>query len=331
MKTEPSDNIVCRIVFCCGTAIVVMLLIILGFLSPARAAAVYWVDGAGDNLWSSPTNWTTGLLPSGNDLYFTNTGASSDPTVITSILGTDYSVNSLTFNNTSGNNQLLYLQSGANLNISGKLNVDSGGTASLGGDSSSTVTVSGGTYIRSGTLYVNSGANLDVASTLLIGYSSGGTGRLNVASDADLRVGTTTNPIGMIVGNQSGTGVFALDSASNPNVSLNLSTLSVGCDRGSGTVDLSNLGGTFSVTNVAIGGGFGNAAPGTGHFIFGNNVVKQLTIPDLRIANGDITVNAVHMPQHFQQSAAGLQWRNRRNQVAPARACTWARQISRQP
>ena len=89
-------------------------------------------------------------------------------------------------------------------------------------------------------------------------------------------------------------GTLAPDSSLNPDVSFNISTLTLGHYTGGpvGTVNLTKFTGTFAVAKLGIGGGFDNSSPGTGHFIFGNNTMKQLTIPDLRIANGDITVNA---------------------------------------
>lgn len=33
----------------------------------ARAASVTWTGAAGDNLWSTPANWSTGQTPGVND------------------------------------------------------------------------------------------------------------------------------------------------------------------------------------------------------------------------------------------------------------------------
>ena len=266
-------------------------LVLVACAATARAQnTTYWTAGAGDDLWSSSTNWTTGVLPSGNDVIFTNTGASTDPNATTSVLDTGYSINSLTFDNTSGYDQSLYLQqSGANLNVSGGLTVANGGTAALGGTGGSTVTASGGVSVNSGSLNVNSGATLAVTSSLIIGGE--GTGNLNLAPNAGLQVGTTANPIGMWVGDASGTGTFAVDSTANPNVSLNLTWLHVGKGNGAtGTVDLTKFTGPLSVQNLEIGAPYSTL--GTGHFTFGNATLNRLSIPAVNIDNGDLNVNS---------------------------------------
>jgi hypothetical protein len=289
MKAGPSDNVVRSIGFHAGTA-AIALLISLCFLHRAVGATVNWTNAGGDELWSTASNWSGGL-PSGNDVVFTNTGASLTPSATTSLLDTSYSVNSLTFDNMSGNSQFLYLQqSGANLNISGALTVASGGTASLGGAGSNTITAAGGVSVNNGNLNISSGATLAVTSGLVVG-ESGGAGSLNLAPGAGLQVGTPAQPIWTYVGYASSAGTFVVDSTVNPNVSLNFSTLYLGYGDGSfGTMDLTKFTGPISVQDLEVGGS--RAGLGRGQFTFGNATLNYLAVPTVQITNGSVNVNS---------------------------------------
>ena len=296
MKTEPSEKISGSIGFHGRTAAIVLQFAI-STLGAAQGAPVYWTDGAGDMFWSSSANWTAGL-PGGNDVAFTNAGASHTLSAATSLLDTSYIVNSLAFNNTSGNSQYLYLQqSGASLNIGGTLTVANGGTASLGGAGGNTVTASGGVSINNGSLNVNSGATLAVSNSFTLGYANNGytaTAALNLASGAIFHVGTPGAPASMTVASHANgggvtTATFAPDSSLNPDMTLYLSTLSVGSGYGAnGTVDLTKYTGPLSIGTLQVGDG----NSGSGQFTFGNATNNRLTFPSLTINNGSLNVNS---------------------------------------
>ena len=252
------------------------------------------LDRRGDLTWSSPANWSGGVPGSNTDVIFTDAGLAGTSDTVTSIVDQPLTISSLTFDNTSGY-QYLYLQnSSENLDVNGTLSVDSGGTVSFGGEGANLTANS--VEVDSGDLTVNAGATLSVTGYLLMGYS--GTAAINLlpaSADqpaAGLQLGTAANPIAAYVGFANGTTTFAPNSTTNPNVSMNLSVLSIGTDSSNATVDLTNYTGPLSIGSLYIGNYPGELGPGTGHFIFGNSTLNSLSIPTVEVDSGDLTVNA---------------------------------------
>ncbi|MGA2440767.1 MAG: hypothetical protein ABSH08_07400 [Tepidisphaeraceae bacterium] len=108
--------------------------------------------------------------------------------------------------------------------------------------------------VNSGDLTVNAGSTLSVTGELRMGYE--GTGAINLAPGAGLQLGTAVNPIPAYVGYAYGTATLAPNSATNPGLQ-------------------------YGVTNA-----------GTGHFTFGNATLNSLSIPEVQVNSGDLTVNA---------------------------------------
>ena len=279
-------------------SLVIVTVALTAVSSPTMAETATWGDGAGNDLWSFSTNWLNGILPTGNDVVFSSTGASPTLGTYTSVIDAAYSVNSLTLNDNSGY-QYLYLQPGASLDIAGGLYVDNGANASLGGIGT---TRTSSLDVYKGILTVNAGSTLEVTNYFQLGLRD--YGALNLAPGAAFHLGTPAAPAAMDVAvnvtNSSTTATFAPDSSTNPDISLYISTLNLGVSGGSwgprpiGTVDLTKYTGPLSIGTLNVGDNRAsyNQTGGVGHFIFGNSVNNRISFPSLYINQGDVTVNS---------------------------------------
>lgn len=266
------------------------------FSSTAQAAS--W-SGGGDLLWSSPGNWSGGL-PSQNPVAFTNAGAAANGNTVTSTVDQSFDVSSLSFANSVGNYQYLYLQPNVQLNASGGVSIAGSGGANVRFGGTGTV-VTPSLNIGAGSLDVGSGVGLTVTNNAAVGYDANGTGSLVLEQNAGLHVGTAQTSAQLLVGyndnyNLPTAGSFAIDSALNPDVQLRLSRLSVGYSDvtngpATGSVDLSKFTGPLSVNVLEVGSGAGGGTR-TGHFTAGNTTLSQLSIPTVSIGNGDVTIKS---------------------------------------
>ena len=289
-------------------------------LSAAFSSTVFaqstWT-GAGDLTWSSPANWFGGVPGVSTDVTFTNAGSQTGPP--TSIVDQLFTINSLAFNNTSGNDQFVSLDPGTSLNITGSLSLTSGGNATFGGGAPVNVTA-GSAIIDNGNIALNPTATLNVTQALTIGYAdqnSPASGALILSPGAGLNIGTAAQPASLTIaqdnlaGDGNGgnsTATFAPDSSQNPNMSLYLSSLNIATGwTATGTVDLTKYTGPLSIGSLNIGAG----QLGVGHFIFGNAVNNQLTFGGLTISNGDITVNPAGTLNVTQGLTIGYAYQNR--------------------
>ncbi|MFZ2491981.1 MAG: LamG-like jellyroll fold domain-containing protein, partial [Thermoanaerobaculia bacterium] len=130
----------------------------------ARASGeVHWINPAGGN-WSSSSNWSSGVVPSGvNPVHI---DAAGTYTVVVDVAASAASLN---------------VASGVTLQVASPLTVASGGTIASG----ATLQIAGGTLSDSGAMTLN-GALVWTAGTL------SGTGTLTIASGATFALSGTT-------------------------------------------------------------------------------------------------------------------------------------------
>jgi len=217
----------------------------------ASADTDTWSGGGGDMLWSDANNWQNGL-PAGSDVVFGNGGAAMTGGTVTSLIDSSLTINSLSFNNSAESYQDVSMESGMMLSIAGALNVNTGDANAFLGGTGGTINA-GSVNVNSGTLTVNAGATLNATSSFTIG--SGGTGALVLMPNAGFEVGTS---------------------------------LLLGLNGGTGTLDLSKFTGPISIQGLNVGDDNG----GTGYFTFGNATLNQLSVPVVNIDHGEVTVDS---------------------------------------
>lgn len=208
----------------------------------ARAATATW-SGAVDDNWSESGNWSGGS-PSGQDAVFNNT----DPTaagVVNNVIGTDITVNSLTYQQTGGNRHVTEIAEGATITVSG--------AAPFPGDS----TYQGG---NSGTLISNNvfriGTQLDSANSASLGNLAAnveitGAGSFQVnASAANFLVSSSSTNAGNTI---SAVAPTTLDMSGLANFDASVDSFWVGTGRASkATVYLAETN-SITATSTVIG------------------------------------------------------------------------------
>jgi formylglycine-generating enzyme required for sulfatase activity len=272
-------------------AIWVALGTLLAVTGIVGGAQITW-NGSADDLWSNSANWTGGT-PAGSDLVFNNTGASSTAGAVTSIMDQTYMVNSLSFTNTQY--QKLLLQNGVNVIVNGDLTVGNSSISSnvIISGSESTINATSAT-VASGNLIVDSGASLGVTNSFTLGYTSGnGSASLDLAPGARLHLGSVVSAATVTVASHNGpynwtSATFAPNSVANPNMSLYVSTLTLGSGNSTGTMDLSKYFGPLAIGTLNIGDG----GVGSGQFVFGNAINHTISFPSLSINHGSMSINS---------------------------------------
>lgn len=128
-----------------------------------------WVDSAGDDLWSSTTNWSTNASPAGTIVIFNDTGIAVNGSTVSSIVDGAYTISGLSFSNTAGATFYHRLQLAGELTINSALT--SGEVFSvLSNQASGSHGVS---FTGGGSLVINaSGQNFLVQNTLTTGTNT---------------------------------------------------------------------------------------------------------------------------------------------------------------
>ncbi len=128
-----------------------------------------WVDSAGDDLWSSTTNWSTNASPAGTIVIFNDTGIAVNSSTVSSIVDGTYTISGLSFSNTAGATFYHRLQLAGELTINSALT--SGEVFSvLSNQASGSHSVS---FTGGGSLVINaSGQNFLVQNTLTTGTNT---------------------------------------------------------------------------------------------------------------------------------------------------------------
>ncbi|HLE90279.1 MAG TPA: hypothetical protein VI753_03945, partial [Anaerolineales bacterium] len=92
----------------CKSPVISLLtcVVFLALATPIQAGTIYTWDGSDSSLWTAGGNWSGGSAPTlaTDEIVFYATGATN---LATSLNGTSYSINSLTFNSTATSNVTL--------------------------------------------------------------------------------------------------------------------------------------------------------------------------------------------------------------------------------
>ncbi len=152
----------------CRIVVVTFIFLITSFTH----AQSTWTDVAGDDKWSSLTNWSTGISPAGTIVIFNETGIAANSTTVSSIVDGTYAISGLSFSHTTGSNFYHRLQLAGELTLSSALT--SGDVFSvLSNQTTGNHSVS---FTGGGSLVINaSGQNFLVQNT-----NTGGSNTMNV-------------------------------------------------------------------------------------------------------------------------------------------------------
>ena len=260
------------------------LLVAAVMLAPSlHAAAITWDAGGGaDKNWSTVSNWSDNAAATGDDVTFNATGASAS--VITSIVDTSISINSLTYNFESNTlKQTTSIAAGQTLTVIGNFLLAPSTTATLKTD----VIITGAT----GALTVN-GTSFQVGQTASITSSqpshsldmSGlGTLTANLGTTGTFRMGSSTSSV-------TGPSTTVVKLAATSTITANV--IGVGDNTGksgSYTLKLGSTATTFNANTISIGQSEAGRSSGEVSFETGTGTLK------LRAADGTSAVTAMNL------------------------------------
>ena len=260
------------------------LLVAAVMLAPSlHAAAITWDAGGGaDKNWSTVSNWSDNAAATGDDVTFNATGASAS--VITSIVDTSISINSLTYNFESNTlKQTTSIAAGQTLTVIGNFLLAPSTTATLKTD----VIITGAT----GALTVN-GTSFQVGQTASITSSqpshsldmSGlGTLTANLGTTGTFRMGSSTSSV-------TGPSTTVVKLAATSTITANV--IGVGDNTGksgSYTLKLGSTANTFNANTISIGQSEAGRSSGEVSFETGTGTLK------LRAADGTSAVTAMNL------------------------------------
>lgn len=102
-----------------ASRLVVAIAVVLAIVWPASAAVVTWNSTIADAVWSDAGNWGSDV-PASNEVLFNATGSVADTGIISNVVDSDVSVNSLRYSFLSDTNyQTTYINPGVTLSVTG--------------------------------------------------------------------------------------------------------------------------------------------------------------------------------------------------------------------
>lgn len=207
-----------RFFYCC----LVVSHLLLQICPPAHAQST-WVDAAGDDQWSSTSNWSTNASPAGTVVIFNETGIAANSTTVSSIVDGTYTISGLSFSHTTGTTFYHRLQLANELTISSALTTgDVFSVLSNQLSGSHGVSFTGG-----GSLVINaSGQNFLVQNS-----NTGGANTMNVDLSGLSNFTATVNQFNVGYGSNQTKVNFTLSANSN---TITANTMRFGANYGNG-------------------------------------------------------------------------------------------------
>ncbi|MBE2282926.1 MAG: autotransporter-associated beta strand repeat-containing protein [Prosthecobacter sp.] len=228
-----------RFLCCC----LVVSNLLLQICPPAHAQST-WVDGAGDDKWSSTSNWSTNASPTGTIVIFNETGIAANSTTVSSIVDGTYTISGLSFSHATGTTFYHRLQLANELTISSALTTgDVFSVLSNQLSGSHGVSFTGG-----GSLVINaSGQNFLVQNS-----NTGGANTMNLDLSGIASFTATVNQFNVGYGSNQTKVNFTLSANSN---TITANTMRFGANYGNGggtnTVKLGKTN-TFNANTIII-------------------------------------------------------------------------------
>ena len=225
----------------CRIVVVTFVFLIASFTH----AQSTWTDVAGDDKWSSLTNWSTGVSPAGTIVIFNETGIAASSTTVSSIVDGTYAISGLSFNHTTGTTFYHRLQLAGELTLSSALTTGEVFSV-LSNQTSGNHSVS---FTGGGSLVINaSGQNFLVQNT-----NTGGSNTMNVDLSGLSNFTATVKEFNMGYGSNMTKANFTL--AANTNT-ITSTVMRFGANFGNGGgTNLLKLGktNTFNADTIIMG------------------------------------------------------------------------------
>jgi hypothetical protein len=225
-----------------------------------------WTGGGADQNWSTPGNWSSGIVPNANAVTFPD-GAFPVTTntlgMVNNVVQSSTTISSLTFNNLNSDFNTTQIPSGQTLTVSGNITVGAsdntanrttavmtGGGKLIAGSGSSTLSGQSGNG-NSSSLLDLSGLNTFVFNGGSSGAFSMGTGSSGAAMTISLAASSNNITAATLnVGNNNTRGGNTLNLGGGTNI-LNADTFNLGISKTVGTIQFTNAGGGVSIANRA--------------------------------------------------------------------------------
>jgi autotransporter-associated beta strand protein len=207
-------------------------------LAPLARAQSTWTGAAGNQNWSTPENWSSGIVPNNTSVTFpdgvfpvtTNVQGS-----VNNVVAANTQIASLSFNNNGAANNFdtTLIPAGVTLTVAGNITVSPGTTASV-------ASFAGGGTLIGGT---NGNSTLQAQATL-------GTAVLDLSqlSNFVFNAGGAGGPINLGTGSSTVFGALNLAAASN---NITATTLAIG-NNNSGGLGALNLGNGTNIINADV-------------------------------------------------------------------------------
>ncbi|WP_244064311.1 autotransporter domain-containing protein [Bradyrhizobium sp. Ce-3] len=242
----------------------------------SASAQVSWVNpGTGD--WTTPTNWSTGVVPTAGPADISNGGMAQISGVAVNVNGPGL-LTVAQGNNSTGS---LMIQSGGSLSFGG----NGGIFIALGSGSTGTVTVAGpGSQLIAGPTAISSGTGrgtLNVSAggsasffLLAIGASTGAAGAVNVDGTGSSVTATTF---------QIGSGFFSRGTLtlSNGGLAVSSNTVQLGLQGSTGTINIGAAPGSAAVLPGSVTAPAVNLGTSTSVINFNHTATNYSFAPDI--------------------------------------------------